>query len=107
MAARFPGARPVDLPLDTDSSPLFTREAADVHAGLCREQRGLRARRRAKIELCLQVTDREADAAGRARALLREQWLELVEDSTCRDPDAALVAPPCASAEDDASGAAG
>ena len=48
------------------------------------------------------MTDREADAAGRARELLREQWPSWSRDSTCvLTPTLPCVAPPCASAEDD------
>jgi aspartyl-tRNA(Asn)/glutamyl-tRNA(Gln) amidotransferase subunit A len=103
VAARFPGARPIDLPLDAESSPLFQREVADVHAGLFAENSeayGPDVAR--KIELCLQVTDRAADAAGRARELLREQSLELIEGlDLVLTPTLPCVAPPSASAEDD------
>ena len=55
-----------------------------------------------KIELCLQVTDREADAAARARELLREQSLELIEGlDLVLTPTLPCVAPASASAEDD------
>ncbi len=103
VAARFPGARRLDLPLDTESSPLFQREVADVHAGLYAEQSdayGADVAR--KIELCLEVTDREADAAARARELLREQALELVDGlDLVLSPTLPCVAPRSAGIEDD------
>jgi aspartyl-tRNA(Asn)/glutamyl-tRNA(Gln) amidotransferase subunit A len=80
LAARFPGARPLDLPLDQETSALFGREVADVHAGLFEENPeayGPDVAR--KITRCLETTDREADAAARARELLREQALGLIE----------------------------
>jgi aspartyl-tRNA(Asn)/glutamyl-tRNA(Gln) amidotransferase subunit A len=80
LAARFPGARPLDLPLDYETSALFGREVADVHAGLYEENPeayGPDVAR--KVARCLETTDREADAAARARELLREQALGLIE----------------------------
>ena len=97
-------AEPVDLPLDTETSPLFQHEVAGVHAGLFEENReayGPDVAR--KIDLCLQVTDREAGTAARARELLRERALELVEPyDVVLTPTLPCVAPPTAAHEDDA-----
>jgi aspartyl-tRNA(Asn)/glutamyl-tRNA(Gln) amidotransferase subunit A len=103
LVARFPHAQPVELPLDTETSPLFQREVADVHAALYGENPeayGPDVAR--KIELCLQVSDREADAAARARELLRERTLELLQGvDLVVTPTLPCVAPPVGSHEDD------
>jgi aspartyl-tRNA(Asn)/glutamyl-tRNA(Gln) amidotransferase subunit A len=103
LAARFPHARPVDLPLDRESSPLFQREVADVHAGLYEENReGYGADVARKIELCLQVGDRAADAAASARELLRERAAAAVEGvDLVVAPTLPCVAPPARGLEDD------
>jgi aspartyl-tRNA(Asn)/glutamyl-tRNA(Gln) amidotransferase subunit A len=94
---------PVELPMDSETAPLFMREVADVHAGLYDENReayGPDVAR--KIELCLQVTDREADAATRARERLREQALEAIEGfDLVLTPTLPCVPPPVAAHEDD------
>ena len=103
LAARFPRAQPVDLPLDRESGPLFQREVADVHAGLYEGNSdaygGDVAR---KIELCLQVGDRAADAAARARGLLREQAAAATDGlDLVVTPTLPCVAPPARGLEDD------
>ncbi len=103
LAARFPHAEAIDVPLDVGFGALVRREIADVHAGLYEENResyGPDVAR--KIELCLQTTDREADAAARARELLREQWLELIDDlDIVLTPTLPCVAPPVGGQEDE------
>ncbi|HEY6054436.1 MAG TPA: amidase family protein, partial [Gaiellaceae bacterium] len=94
-----------ELPHDLDRAvdPLFMREVADVHAGLYEENReayGADVAR--KIERCLAVTDREADAAARERDRLRERALEAVEGlDLVVTPTLPCVAPPAQPVEDD------
>jgi aspartyl-tRNA(Asn)/glutamyl-tRNA(Gln) amidotransferase subunit A len=72
-AAVFPSARPVDFPADHGTSPLFMREVADVHRDLFEESAdSYGASVRAKVELCLAVTDTEAAEAARRRDDYRE-----------------------------------
>jgi Asp-tRNA(Asn)/Glu-tRNA(Gln) amidotransferase A subunit family amidase len=101
LAARL-RAEPVPLPLDTETSALFRREVADVHAGLYEENPeayGPDVAR--KIELCLQTSDREADAATRARERLRERALELCEGfDLVLTPTLPCVPPPVGPHED-------
>jgi aspartyl-tRNA(Asn)/glutamyl-tRNA(Gln) amidotransferase subunit A len=76
-AARFPNARPLDLPRHDDPVyPLFMREVADVHRELFAEHADLYGEDvRIKVERCLAVTEAAGEAAGRAR----ERWREEAE----------------------------
>ena len=95
-AALFPDRRPVDFPLADDIGPLFRREVAEVHSGLFPEHADAYGENvRTKIERCLLVTDREADAAARSRAEHRERAEELMRDlDVLLAPTLAFVAPP-------------
>jgi aspartyl-tRNA(Asn)/glutamyl-tRNA(Gln) amidotransferase subunit A len=76
-AARFPGARPVALPLPAGVTPVFMREAADVHRDLFAEHRELYGRGMTlKLERCLAVTDEEYEAGLAARRRYEEACLE-------------------------------
>jgi aspartyl-tRNA(Asn)/glutamyl-tRNA(Gln) amidotransferase subunit A len=67
-------AEPIAFPEPTGIGPLFMREAAQSHAGLFPEQADLYgANVRTKLERCLRVGDREADAASAERERYREQ----------------------------------
>jgi aspartyl-tRNA(Asn)/glutamyl-tRNA(Gln) amidotransferase subunit A len=95
-AALFPHARAIELPLPQGITPLFEREAAQVHAELWRDHRELYGENVAhKLGPALDVTYDEAEAAGRARELYREQIAELtsVVDLVVT-PTLAMVAPP-------------
>jgi aspartyl-tRNA(Asn)/glutamyl-tRNA(Gln) amidotransferase subunit A len=74
-AAAFPDARPVEFPFpDRAEGALFRREVADVHRGLFPEHADSYGEDvRAKLERCVRVTDAEAEAGARARALYRER----------------------------------
>jgi Asp-tRNA(Asn)/Glu-tRNA(Gln) amidotransferase A subunit family amidase len=97
------GAVPVDVPLDTETAPLFRREVADIHAGLYEENPDAYGPDVArKLELCLQTSDREADAATRARERLRERWLETIAGfDLVLTPTLPCVAPPTGPHEDE------
>jgi aspartyl-tRNA(Asn)/glutamyl-tRNA(Gln) amidotransferase subunit A len=67
------GARSVGFPLAEGISPLFMREVADVHRDLFAEHaESYGANVRAKVELCLTVTDAEAREAEQRRDHYRE-----------------------------------
>jgi aspartyl-tRNA(Asn)/glutamyl-tRNA(Gln) amidotransferase subunit A len=102
LAARFPGARPVESPLDGETSPLFMREVAETHEALFTENREAYGEDVArKIERCLGVTEREAEAAGRARGALRERWVSATDGiDLVLTPTLPCVAPPSRAAED-------
>jgi len=95
-AALFPGARAVDFPPDRGIGPLFMREVADVHRDLFTENaESYGPNVRAKIELCLAVSDAEVQAATR----FREDYRELAERALADFdlllvPTLAFVAPP-------------
>ncbi|MBD0329328.1 MAG: amidase [Thermoleophilia bacterium] len=95
-ARTFPRRRRLELPLPHDVGPAFMREVADVHRELYAEFAELYgANVRAKIERCLDVTDREYDAAVRRRDEYRAQWGELVEDvDVVVTPTLPVVPPP-------------
>ncbi len=73
-AARLlPGARPLGFPMAEGISPLFMREVADVHRDLFAENAdSYGASVRAKVELCLAITEAEAREAARRREDYRE-----------------------------------
>jgi aspartyl-tRNA(Asn)/glutamyl-tRNA(Gln) amidotransferase subunit A len=80
VAAFFPAAEPLDLPLDYESTALFQHEVATVHGDLFGESPeayGPDVAR--KVALCLEVTDREAARAAEARERYRQQALEAIE----------------------------
>ncbi len=91
-AALLPGARPLALPLDEETQPLFAREVAAVHESLFEENRdayGPDLQR--KLAACLEVTEGEAERAARARELLRERSLGAARGARPRpDADAPL-----------------
>jgi aspartyl-tRNA(Asn)/glutamyl-tRNA(Gln) amidotransferase subunit A len=95
-ATWFPRRRPIDFPPGGDDYALFNREVADVHRGLFPEHAdaygpGVRT----KIERCLQVTDGEVEAAGRARAEYRERCEAALEGlDLLVTPTMAFVPPP-------------
>ncbi|HEY8192823.1 MAG TPA: amidase [Gaiellaceae bacterium] len=69
----LPGARRVEFPLAEGIGPLFMREVADVHRDLFAENaESYGPSVRAKIELCLAVTEAEAVEAARRREGYRE-----------------------------------
>jgi aspartyl-tRNA(Asn)/glutamyl-tRNA(Gln) amidotransferase subunit A len=73
-AGLFPRARDVEFPLAEKIGPLFMREVADVHRDLFAEFADSYGENvRTKVELCLEVTDGEYEAAVRAREELRER----------------------------------
>jgi aspartyl-tRNA(Asn)/glutamyl-tRNA(Gln) amidotransferase subunit A len=72
-AAHFGRATPVEFPFPDGVTPVFMREAADVHRDLFAEHADLYGRNvRAKIERCLEVTDEEYEAGLKSRARYRE-----------------------------------
>jgi aspartyl-tRNA(Asn)/glutamyl-tRNA(Gln) amidotransferase subunit A len=95
-AARFPHARPVDLPLPDGVYTGFAREVVGVHADLYRDNRELYGPTVAfKMERAMRVTDAEAEAAVRLRALYIEQVAELMADlDLIVTPTIPMVAPP-------------
>ncbi|HEU6446488.1 MAG TPA: amidase [Gaiellaceae bacterium] len=95
-AALFPGARPVDLPLVEGIAAAFMREVADVHRDLFAESADAYGSNvRAKLELCLAVTDAEAAEAARRREDYREAAGRALGDlDLLLTPTLAFVAPP-------------
>jgi aspartyl-tRNA(Asn)/glutamyl-tRNA(Gln) amidotransferase subunit A len=95
-AARFPRARAAEFPLPQGIGPVFMREVADVHRDLFAEYADSYGENvRTKVELCLQVSDREYDGALRAREEYRERceaaWRDL---DLLVTPTLGFVAPP-------------
>lgn len=95
-AAALASARPVDFPTDQGTSQLFRREVADVHRDLFAESpESYGANVRAKIELCLEITDSEAAEAARRREDYREATERaMAELDLLLVPTLAFVAPP-------------
>jgi aspartyl-tRNA(Asn)/glutamyl-tRNA(Gln) amidotransferase subunit A len=95
-AALFPRRERVELPFPERVHRLFMREVADVHRGLFPEHADSYGPDvREKIEECLAVTDREADAAGRERERYRGRCDELLAPfDLLLTPTLAFVAPP-------------
>jgi aspartyl-tRNA(Asn)/glutamyl-tRNA(Gln) amidotransferase subunit A len=97
-AARFAGARALDLPLaaDFDFYPVFAGEAADVHRELFpahREQYGENVA--AKIGPALELTDDERAAAAGERERYRERMAEGMDGlDLVLTPTIGMVAPP-------------
>jgi aspartyl-tRNA(Asn)/glutamyl-tRNA(Gln) amidotransferase subunit A len=95
VAARFPRAQALELPLPNFGAA-FEREAAVVHAELWRDHRDLYGENvAAKVERALRITDADAEAAGRARDLYREQLAGLMAGvDLVLTPTLEMVAPP-------------
>jgi aspartyl-tRNA(Asn)/glutamyl-tRNA(Gln) amidotransferase subunit A len=95
-AARFPHARPVEVPAPDGVYPCFGREAAEVHAELFREHREAYGENVAtKIEWALTIEDAEVEAARAARDRYRERIAALfAEIDVLVTPTIPMVAPP-------------
>ncbi|MFN2468780.1 MAG: amidase [Gaiellaceae bacterium] len=95
-ADRFPGARPVSLPLPEGTGPVFMREVADVHRELYAEHADSYGENvRIKIERCLEVTDGAYERGLRDRERYRELAADaLVDVALLVPPTLAFVAPP-------------
>jgi aspartyl-tRNA(Asn)/glutamyl-tRNA(Gln) amidotransferase subunit A len=92
----LPGARQLEFPRVDGIGPLFMREVADVHRDLFAESADSYGPSvRAKIELCLEVTDAEAEEAARRREDYREEAERTLGDlDLLLVPTLAFVAPP-------------
>ena len=95
-AARFGRVNHVELPFPDETYPVFTREAAEVHADLWRDHRdGYGANVAYKAERAMHVSDAAVRGAEQARALYRERMAELMADvDLLVTPTLAVVAPP-------------
>jgi len=95
-AGLLDGARPVDFPTAEGISPLFMREVADVHRDLFAENaESYGTSVRAKVELCLAITEAEAREAARRREDYREAAEKAFADlDLLLVPTLAFVAPP-------------
>jgi aspartyl-tRNA(Asn)/glutamyl-tRNA(Gln) amidotransferase subunit A len=95
-AGLLPGARPLEFPLAEGISPLFMREVADVHRDLFAENaESYGASVRAKVELCLAITDADAREAAQRRDDYRETAEKaLAGIDLLLAPTLAFVAPP-------------
>jgi aspartyl-tRNA(Asn)/glutamyl-tRNA(Gln) amidotransferase subunit A len=95
-AARFGSVRRVELPFPDGTYPVFTREAAEVHAGLWRDHRDAYGPSvAAKVERALQISDVAVAAAAQERARYRERMAELMADvDLLVTPTLPVVAPP-------------
>jgi len=100
----FPSREVLDLPFAEGTFPLFMREVGDVHRALFpdnAEAYGAEVRR--KIERCLEVSDGDAEAAGKTREVYRDHVAELADGfDLIVTPTLPIVAPPVAEAENDA-----
>ncbi len=95
-AALFPRRREIDLPLAPANRVDFMREVADIHRALFPGNEDLYGDNvRGKVARCLEVADRDADAAERERAEYRERVAEAVEGiDLLLTPTVPSVAPP-------------
>jgi aspartyl-tRNA(Asn)/glutamyl-tRNA(Gln) amidotransferase subunit A len=95
-AAFFPRRREVDLPLAPANRADFMREAADVHRPLFPGNEEVYGENvRGKIERCLEVSDRDADAAEQERAEYRARMAAAVDGlDLLLTPTVPFVAPP-------------
>ena len=100
----FPRREDFDLPFAEGTFALFMREVADVHRALFPDNADAYGDDvRAKIERCLDVSDREAEAASKTRELYRERVAELTDAfDLVVTPTLPIVAPPVAQARNDA-----
>jgi aspartyl-tRNA(Asn)/glutamyl-tRNA(Gln) amidotransferase subunit A len=96
VAALFPRARALELPLVPANRADFMREVADVHRALFPGNEELYGDNvRGKVERCLRVTDAEAAASERDRLEYRERMAEaLVGLDLVVAPTVPFVAPP-------------
>jgi aspartyl-tRNA(Asn)/glutamyl-tRNA(Gln) amidotransferase subunit A len=95
-AQRFPRRTPIELPTPEATYDEFMHEVAGVHRELFAEHAESYGENvRQKIERCLAVTDRAADAARRLREEIRERYLEATRDvDLVLTPTVPFVAPP-------------
>jgi aspartyl-tRNA(Asn)/glutamyl-tRNA(Gln) amidotransferase subunit A len=95
-ATRFGSVRRVELPFPDGTYPMFTREAAEVHAELWRHHRDAYGANVAyKVARAMQVEDAAVGAAEAARALYRERMAELMAGvDLLVTPTLSVVAPP-------------
>ena len=95
-AGRFGHARRMNVPFPDGTYPVFTREAAQVHAELWRDHRdGYGENVATKVERALRVEDAAVAGAERVRALYRERMDELMATvDLVITPTLAVVAPP-------------
>jgi Asp-tRNA(Asn)/Glu-tRNA(Gln) amidotransferase A subunit family amidase len=96
-AGRFSHRRPLDFPFPPEETgELFMREVAESHQGLYPEHAEAYGENvRTKLERCVRVTDRQAEAGRRAREAYRRQAEEaLGELDLLLTPTLAFVAPP-------------
>jgi aspartyl-tRNA(Asn)/glutamyl-tRNA(Gln) amidotransferase subunit A len=95
-AARFAGARAVELPLPGEVGPAFAHECAEVHAELFGAHRELYGENVAsKIERALLLEDARVAAAVGARERYREQMADaMAERDLIITPTLKMVAPP-------------
>jgi aspartyl-tRNA(Asn)/glutamyl-tRNA(Gln) amidotransferase subunit A len=102
-AELFPRRRHLELPLADGVPELFMHEVARVHESLFEEHRDAYGPDVArKLERCLTITDRQADAAAAARERYRELVLEaLGDDDLLLTPTLPIVAPPVRAFEDE------
>jgi aspartyl-tRNA(Asn)/glutamyl-tRNA(Gln) amidotransferase subunit A len=95
-AARFPSRVRVELPGAYETYPVFMREVAGVHRELFAEHSDAYGDNvRPKLELCLAVTEAEAEAAARRREALRETYEKATADvELVLTPTVPFVPPP-------------
>jgi len=100
----FPRRKALELPFPEGAFPIFLREVADVHRALFPDNAdAYGAEVRAKIERCLEVSDGDAEVAGKTRELYREHVAELADAfDLIVTPTLPIVAPPAVEAENDA-----
>jgi Asp-tRNA(Asn)/Glu-tRNA(Gln) amidotransferase A subunit family amidase len=96
VAARLPGARPVELARAADTDAVFLRDAGEVHAPLWSEHsERYGANVAVKVRRALEVEDAAVEEARRARERHRERFAELMEGiDLLLTPTLVTVAPP-------------
>ncbi len=94
-AELFPHRREIAFPLPEGVATVFMREAAESHRGLYPEQAGAYGENvRAKLERCVQVSDRELETGLRLREEYRERAAQAMEGlDALVTPTLAFVAP--------------
>ena len=102
-AERFARRSDVDFPFAAGVGRLFEYEVAGVHRALYEESgEAYGADVARKVERCLRVTAREAEAAASARERQRELALDVLGDADLLvAPTTPIVAPPVGPMEDD------
>jgi aspartyl-tRNA(Asn)/glutamyl-tRNA(Gln) amidotransferase subunit A len=95
-AARFPTRRAIEFPLADEGHHAFMREVAESHEGLYPEHADAYGDDvRTKLELCVRVTDRQAELGERERAEHRERAEEAASGvDLVVLPTLSVVAPP-------------